>query len=195
MMGAESVRNMQSDLAVTNKQYCQRSISLFLHIIQTYDARKIKQNFTAMFLTTCHLSRSPARPIQFTHSHITSRRSILILSSLLLQVPPSRQFPSGLPTKIMYELLLSSTRATYRALLHFITSLYLPHFKRTTTAQIVPINDIHILTVITFASNFQFLSAFAKLRKATITFVMFVRSSFRPSVRMEQSGLPLDGFS
>ena len=95
----------------------------------------------------------------------------------------------------MYELLLSSTRATYRALLHFITSLYLPHFKRTTTAQIVPINDIHILTVITFASNFQFLSAFAKLRKATITFVMFVRSSFRPSVRMEQSGLPLDGFS
>jgi len=31
-----------------------------------------------------------------------------------------------------------------------------------------------------------FLSAFAKLRKATISFVMFVCLSIRPSVRMEQ---------
>ena len=32
----ESVRNMQSDLAVTNKQYCQSCILLVLYIIQAY---------------------------------------------------------------------------------------------------------------------------------------------------------------
>jgi len=33
MMGAESIRNVQSDLAVTNKQYCQSCILLVLYII------------------------------------------------------------------------------------------------------------------------------------------------------------------
>jgi len=33
MMDAESVRNMSSDLAVTNKQYCQSCILLVLYII------------------------------------------------------------------------------------------------------------------------------------------------------------------
>ena len=33
MMDAESVRNMQSDLAVTNKQYCQRCILSVVYII------------------------------------------------------------------------------------------------------------------------------------------------------------------
>jgi hypothetical protein len=46
MMDAESVRNMQSDLAVTNKQYCQSCILLVLYIIQTYDARKLKHKTT-----------------------------------------------------------------------------------------------------------------------------------------------------
>ena len=41
-MDSESVRNMQSDLAVTNKQYCQSCILLVLYIIQTNDARKLK---------------------------------------------------------------------------------------------------------------------------------------------------------
>ena len=41
-MDAESVRNMQSNLAVTNKQYCQSCILLVLYIIQSYDARKLK---------------------------------------------------------------------------------------------------------------------------------------------------------
>ena len=35
MMGAESARNIYSDLAVTNKNYCQSSISLVLYIIST----------------------------------------------------------------------------------------------------------------------------------------------------------------
>jgi len=98
------------------------------------------RSFTAIFPTARQLSLSQARPIQFSISHIISQRSILILSTLLMLVPPSRSFPSGLPTKIKYEPLLSSTRATYPALpLHFITSLYLTHCKRTTTAQTVPI--------------------------------------------------------
>ena len=33
MMDAESVRNMLSDLALTNKQYCQSCILLILYII------------------------------------------------------------------------------------------------------------------------------------------------------------------
>ena len=37
----------------------------------------------------------------------------------------------------------------------------------------------------------RFLGAFAKLWKATISFV----KSVRLSIRMEQTGLPLDGFS
>ena len=36
MMDAESVRNIQSDLAVTNKQYCQSCILLVLNIIYQY---------------------------------------------------------------------------------------------------------------------------------------------------------------
>ena len=42
MMDTGSVRNMYSDLAVTNKQYCQSCILLVLYIIWTYDARKLK---------------------------------------------------------------------------------------------------------------------------------------------------------
>ena len=42
MMDAESVRNRQSNLAVTNKRYCQSCILLVPYVIQTYDARKLK---------------------------------------------------------------------------------------------------------------------------------------------------------
>jgi len=38
------------------------------------------------------------------------------------------------------------------------------------------------------------LRAFAKLRKATISFVVLVCSSVLPSIRVEQPGVPLDGF-
>ena len=41
-MDAEIVRNMQSNIAVTNKRYCQSCILLVLYIIQSYDARKLK---------------------------------------------------------------------------------------------------------------------------------------------------------
>ena len=42
MMDAKSVLNMQSNIAVTNKQYCQSCIFLVLYIIQSYDERKLK---------------------------------------------------------------------------------------------------------------------------------------------------------
>jgi len=41
-MDAEIVRNMQSNLAMTNKRYCQSCILLVPYIIQTYNARKLK---------------------------------------------------------------------------------------------------------------------------------------------------------
>jgi hypothetical protein len=40
-----------------------------------------------------------------------------------------------------------------------------------------------------------FLGAFAKLRKATLSFFMSVRPSFRLAVRMGKKGLPHDEFS
>ena len=47
MMDAESVRNMYSDLAVTNKQYCQSCILLVLYVIRTYDAQKLKHKIVS----------------------------------------------------------------------------------------------------------------------------------------------------
>ena len=49
MMDAESVRNIQSDLAVTKKQYCQSCILLALYIMQTYDARKLKHKISSVY--------------------------------------------------------------------------------------------------------------------------------------------------
>ena len=43
MMDAESVRNMLSDLAVTNKQYCQSCILLVFYIIY-YLSDQIEKN-------------------------------------------------------------------------------------------------------------------------------------------------------
>ena len=51
MMDAQSVRNMQSNLAVTNKQYCQSCILLVLCIMQTYDARKLRHKISSITLS------------------------------------------------------------------------------------------------------------------------------------------------
>ena len=56
---ASCVRNMQSDLAVTNKHYCQSCILLVLCIIQTYNARKLKHKIlTDIFNSSFSIDRT-----------------------------------------------------------------------------------------------------------------------------------------
>ena len=83
---------------------------------------------TPRFITalTCvrQLSLSWASPIHSIYSHLTSWRSILILSTHLRLGLPSGLFPSGFPTKTLYTSLYSPIRATCPAhliLLDFIT--------------------------------------------------------------------------
>ena len=63
------------------------------------------------FISSRHLSVSWASSIQST-PHITSWRSILMLSSHLRLGLPGGLFPSDLPTKTLYALLLSLVRVT-----------------------------------------------------------------------------------
>ena len=83
---------------------------------------------TRRFITTLtsvrHLSLSWASPIQSIYPHLTSWRSILILSTHLRLGLPSGLLPSGFPTKTLYTPLPSLIRATCPAqliLLGFIT--------------------------------------------------------------------------
>jgi len=74
---------------------------------------------TRKFISTStrarHLSLPLARSAQFMLPHPTYWGFILILSSFLRLGLPSSLFPLGLPTKILYALLLSSIRATCSA--------------------------------------------------------------------------------
>jgi len=68
-----------------------------------------------MFTRTCHWSLPWATSIQCTSSHPISLISILMLSSHLRPCLRSDHFPSGFPTKILYEFLISPMRATFPA--------------------------------------------------------------------------------
>ena len=64
--------------------------------------------YITSFISARHLSLSWARSIKFTLPlHPTSWRSVLILSSHLCVLLPSRLFPSGFPTKPLYAPFLS----------------------------------------------------------------------------------------
>ena len=71
--------------------------------------------FITAFISARHLSLSWARWIQSMPPHLTSWRSILILSLYLSLGLPSDLVPSGFPTKTLYASLLSPTLATYSA--------------------------------------------------------------------------------
>ena len=82
------------------------------------------QRFVTVFTSAGHLSLSWASSIQSIPLHLTSWRSVLILSSHICLGLPSGLFPSGFPTKTLYTPLLSpvhSTWPTHHILLDFIT--------------------------------------------------------------------------
>ena len=80
-------------------------VNKFLAICET-------PRFTVALTSLRHLSLSWTRPIQSTHFHFTSWRSIWILSSHLRLGLPSCLFPSYLPTQTLHTPLLFPIRAT-----------------------------------------------------------------------------------
>jgi hypothetical protein len=65
------------------------------------------RNFITFFTKPRYLYLSCARSIQFTPSHITSLKHVLLLPSHLRLYLPSCLFPSGFSNKILYAFLLS----------------------------------------------------------------------------------------
>ena len=95
-----------------------------LQLVKKSPAFHGSRRFITALTIVCHLSLSWASPIQSIYLHLTSWRSILILSTHLCLGLPSGLFPSGFPTKTLYAPLSSHIRATCPAhliLLDFIT--------------------------------------------------------------------------
>jgi hypothetical protein len=92
-------------------------------LVKKFHAPYWTRRFITAFTSARDLSLSWASSIQSIH-HLTSWRSISILSSHLRPGLPSGLFCSGFPTKTLYTTLLSPIRATCPAhliLLNFIT--------------------------------------------------------------------------
>jgi len=86
------------------------------------------RRFITAFTSARHLCQSWASSIQSIPSHPTSWRSIVILLSHLRLGLPGGLFPSGLPTKTLYTLLLSPISApcpSHLILFEFITRTFL----------------------------------------------------------------------
>jgi hypothetical protein len=78
--------------------------------------------FNTEFTRDLHLFLSWARSIQSTSPHLTSPRSILILSTHLRLGLPTGLFPSGFPTNNLYWFLFSPIRGSLEV---FVTSFFL----------------------------------------------------------------------
>ena len=73
-----------------------------LQLIKKFPAFHGTRRFITALTSVRQLSLSWASPIQSIYSHLTSWRSILILSTHLRLGLPSGLFPSGFPTKTLY---------------------------------------------------------------------------------------------
>ena len=82
------------------------------HSVHKFPSFYGPRTFVTSFKSAHHLSPSWAISIQSMSPHPTSRRPILILSSLLDLGLPSCLFPSGFPTKTLYTRPLSTKSST-----------------------------------------------------------------------------------
>ena len=73
-----------------------------LQLVKKFPAFHGTRRFITALTSICHLSLSWASPIQSIYTHLTSWRSILILSTHLRLGLPSGLLPSGFPTKTLY---------------------------------------------------------------------------------------------
>ena len=83
-----------------------------LQLVKKFPAFHGTRRFITAVISVRHLSLSWVSPIQSTHPHPTSWRSILILSTHLRLGLPSGVLPSGFPTKTLYTPLSSPIRST-----------------------------------------------------------------------------------
>ena len=74
-----------------------------LQLVKKFPAFHGTRMFITVLTSIRHPSLSWARPIQSIYPHPTSWRSILILSTHLSLGLPSGLFPSGFPTKTLYN--------------------------------------------------------------------------------------------
>ena len=95
-----------------------------MQLVKKFPAFHRTRSFITALTSLHHPSLSWASPIQSIYPHLTSWKSILILSSHLRLGLPSGLLPSGFPSKTLYATLSSYIRATCPAhliLLDFIT--------------------------------------------------------------------------
>ena len=95
-----------------------------LQLVKKFPAFHGTRKFITALTTVRHLSLFWASPIQSIHPHLTSWRSILILSTHLRLGLHSGLLPSGFPIKTLYTPISSPIRATcptHLILLDFIT--------------------------------------------------------------------------